>query len=266
MEFDFCITKTPLMTAPIALKTVYILYADPTYDVKKELKECRDIVALRTIGGSGNINICGIPEITVIPRTVLFFRHADVRQYYCSGEVWDFWWFEFSSGELFDLPLNTVMQVELVENEMKDCAACLELLRENNIGSGYLASSTLSTLIYKWMLYHKNSSCANPHHIAVHNAINHINANIDKNLTVKALAEITGLCERRFRQVFISITGVQPKKYIETLRMDMAKELLQSTPLSISEISDRLGYSSQFHFCKAFRKVHSVPPSGYRNR
>ena len=266
MEFDFYVTKTPLLTVPVALRTVYVLHADTTYDVKKELRGCKDMVALRTTGGSGNIKICGIPEIIVPPYTLLFFKHADVRHYYCSSNVWDFWWFEFCCGEPFDFPLNTLMQVESVENEAYDCMKCLELLRKNDIGSGYLASATLGILLYKWMLYYENNFNTNPYQKAVHKVISYIKTNIDKNLTVKALAEITGFCERRFRQVFINITGVQPKKYIESLRMDMAEELLKNTSFSVGEISYKLGYSSQFHFCNAFRKAHGISPTEYRKK
>lgn len=266
MNFDFSIVKNPLATASIALRTVYVLHADPTYDVKKGETADRDLVVLRTIEGMGNVKIDGLEEITVLPQTLLFFKHANVRRYYCRGEKWDFWWFELSFNEVLNIPLNTLLQIEPVENELNDCKSCLELLRKNDTGSSSLASATLSLLLYKWMLHLENKLKANPHSDTVQKAIDYLKLNINSNISVKAMAAIAGLCERRFRQVFINITGMPPKKYLESLRINMAEELLKNTPFSINEISEKLGYSSQFHFSKAFQRSHDMPPSYYRKK
>jgi AraC-like DNA-binding protein len=264
MNFDFSILKNPLATASIALRTVYVLHADSTYDVKKRELSDNYFVALRTIGGMGKVIIDGHEEITVLPETLLFFKHSDVRRYYCSSNDWDFWWFEFSSSELHNIPLNTLTHIQPVENESDDCKSCLELLRKNDPASSYLASATLSVLLYKWMLHFENKSNDNPHRNAIQKVLYYLKLNICENISVKEMADMAGLCERTFRNVFIKITGKQPKKYLESLRISMAEELLRNTPFSINVISEKLGYSSQFHFSRAFQKTHGVPPSRYR--
>lgn len=47
-------------------------------------------------------------------------------------------------------------------------------------------------------------------------------------------------------------------------RMDMAKELLEKTELSISEIAEKCGYSSYIYFTKQFKKSENITPSEYR--
>ena len=106
MNFDFSLTKNPLSTASIALKTVYTIHADPSYDVSKGGILNEDLIAIRTIGGMGIIKIDGLEDVTVLPGSLLFVKHKDIRRYYCSCESWDFWWFEFLSNNILSLPLN----------------------------------------------------------------------------------------------------------------------------------------------------------------
>jgi len=78
------------------------------------------------------------------------------------------------------------------------------------------------------------------------------------------MANNCGLSERRFREVFSEQVGKSPKCYYEELRMQMAGEYLRNTPLTIGEISEKLGYRNQFYFCRAFTKNFGVNPSNYR--
>jgi AraC family transcriptional regulator len=116
------------------------------------------------------------------------------------------------------------------------------------------------------MLNYENKHDTNPHREAVQKVMEHVAANVANNITVGEMAEVAGLCERRFRQVFLEITGMQPKKHLDSLRLRMAEELLKNTPFSIGDISERLGYSSQFHFCRAFGKTHGISPSHFRKK
>ncbi|NOS68584.1 MAG: helix-turn-helix domain-containing protein [Verrucomicrobia bacterium] len=48
--------------------------------------------------------------------------------------------------------------------------------------------------------------------------------------------------------------------------MQRAVQLLNATELSIKQISDQLGFSDQFYFSRAFRKMHNHSPSEHRRR
>ena len=58
--------------------------------------------------------------------------------------------------------------------------------------------------------------------------------------------------------------GVNFLAYLTNIRMEQAKKLLLSTPLSIAEVSERLGYGDYRVFTKAFKKSEGVTPSQYR--
>jgi AraC-like DNA-binding protein len=263
MNYDFSIINNPSSTASIALRTVYILHSDPSYDVRKGVVPSKDLVALRTFAGTGTVIIEGVDEIVVHPGTLLFFEHSKVRRYYCSSEKWNFWWFEFTLSGGLGFPQNELLTIETLEDELRNCKACLELLRKNNTASNRVASATFSLMLSKWMLYFENNNNYNPHRETIEKILEYMNSNL-VSISLEKMASMAGLCERRFRQVFEIITGVPPKKYLDMLRMRTAEGLLRNTHLSVNEIANNLGYSSQFHFSKAFKSIYGTSPSLYR--
>ena len=265
MEFDFSRAENPLSTLRTALRTVYVVYADKTYDVRKNGNTPDEMIALRTLRGEGRVEIEGCGPITVIPETLLFFAHKKVRRYICTGDTWDFWWFEFSPDGVLPFEVNRIHQVNYGESEAADLRDCLELLRRDDDKSNLLASSTLTKLIYKWgYVTQSNPEEYLPHKALVGRIVHQMKVKLPGMLAVTEMASMAGFCERRFRQVFVEVTGLPPKKYYDRLRLTMAEELLRNTPLPLAEIADRLGYSSQFHLAKAFRGRYGYAPSALR--
>lgn len=65
--------------------------------------------------------------------------------------------------------------------------------------------------------------------------------------------------------LFSSVEGITIEKYIILQKTEKAKELLLYDELSISEIADRMGYSSVAHLSNQFKKVTGSTPSQFRN-
>ena len=55
-------------------------------------------------------------------------------------------------------------------------------------------------------------------------------------------------------------------RYIDTLRMEQAKRLLQSTQLTIREIVKEVGYTDVSNFMRKFKKNEGITPTQYRNQ
>ena len=95
----------------------------------------------------------------------------------------------------------------------------------------------------------------------------YLHSNLDRPLPLKSLAEMAGCSTIHFIRKFTSCFGMSPGKYIHTLRMTAAAELLLDHPeLSIKEISARIGYSNALNFSTAFRKFFNVSPQLYRKQ
>lgn len=83
---------------------------------------------------------------------------------------------------------------------------------------------------------------------------------------VAAMAELCRMTERGFHRRFRKATGQAPVDYIQTLRIEEAKQLLETTATPIDEISAEVGYSEPSSFRTAFRKRVGISASAYRKK
>ena len=93
-----------------------------------------------------------------------------------------------------------------------------------------------------------------------------MNKEYDKNETLDDYASICNMSKFHFIRVFKDITGLSPLEYRNGIRLEHARQLLESTNASVGEISERLGYSSQNYFCDAFKRHFKFTPSQYRKQ
>jgi AraC family transcriptional regulator len=94
--------------------------------------------------------------------------------------------------------------------------------------------------------------------------LEYIDGNLCQNLGLTELADLVGLSERYFCEVFKQSTGVSPYQYLIECRISKAAQLLVSTQLEIAEIARRTGFSNPTNFCRTFRQQRSVTPKQYR--
>ncbi|MFT5574249.1 MAG: transcriptional regulator GlxA family with amidase domain [Cryomorphaceae bacterium] len=83
-------------------------------------------------------------------------------------------------------------------------------------------------------------------------------------ISMRTVAELFGMSQRNFTRRFKAATNMTPLQYLQNLRLSEAKELLQSSNLSISEIAYRVGYMDVSYFTKMFREFASITPKQYR--
>lgn len=91
-------------------------------------------------------------------------------------------------------------------------------------------------------------------------------AHYDAPHPVSAMAGRTGLSERSFLRRFRRATGQSPVEYIQTLRVEEAKQMLEATDTPIDRIAAEIGYSEPSSFRSAFRKHVGLPASAYRRK
>jgi transcriptional regulator GlxA family with amidase domain len=83
--------------------------------------------------------------------------------------------------------------------------------------------------------------------------------------TVEDLARLGHMSRASFARIFQQVLGQTPMQYLTDWRMTLARDLLLTDGLSMAQISERVGYSSQYAFATAFRRHHGQPPGRWRN-
>jgi two-component system response regulator YesN len=83
-------------------------------------------------------------------------------------------------------------------------------------------------------------------------------------LRLPELAAATGLSVSRLCHLFKGHTGVGPAQYMKLVRMQRAKDLLETSHLRVKEIAARLGYNDVSRFVEDFRKMYGLTPLRHR--
>ncbi|WP_299734485.1 helix-turn-helix domain-containing protein [uncultured Roseobacter sp.] len=83
---------------------------------------------------------------------------------------------------------------------------------------------------------------------------------------VAAMAQRSGLTERSLLRRFRSATGQSPADYIQTLRIEEAKQMLETTDTAIEDIAAEVGYSEPSSFRNAFKRHVGLSASAYRKK
>jgi transcriptional regulator GlxA family with amidase domain len=85
-------------------------------------------------------------------------------------------------------------------------------------------------------------------------------------LRVPVLAGRVGMSPRHFSREFTRQVGMTPGQYVEQVRLDTARRLLESEPVTVSVAARRSGFGSAETMRQAFVRRLGVPPDDYRRR
>lgn len=87
----------------------------------------------------------------------------------------------------------------------------------------------------------------------------------DSEFNVNTFAQEIGMARTNLFSKLKAVTGQTPNDFILTIRLKKGALLLRNNPeLNITEISDRVGFSSSRYFSKCFKDVYHVSPMSYR--
>ena len=91
-----------------------------------------------------------------------------------------------------------------------------------------------------------------------------LDENYTEELSLEELGEKFGLSHYYLAHIFKDETGISPMKYVMHRKIGEAQSLLKNTDMSISSISDKLGFSSSCHLSSVFKKYFGISPKTYR--
>lgn len=89
--------------------------------------------------------------------------------------------------------------------------------------------------------------------------------NVEEPLTIDELAACVKISKRQLERRFCRFLGATPTRYYLELRLTRARQLIQQTNRSVTEIAVATGFVSSPHFQRRFRDFFGVPPGSYRS-
>lgn len=94
--------------------------------------------------------------------------------------------------------------------------------------------------------------------------LDHLHARLDQPMDLAEAAGVAGCSVSHFAHLFKAAMGVAPMRYLREQRMLRARELVETTQLSMWEIGLRVGIPEPAQFSQAFRAHWKTPPSQLR--
>ena len=88
--------------------------------------------------------------------------------------------------------------------------------------------------------------------------------NYYRDINMLQLAEKFGMSTRTLNRRFKGALGISPLNFLQEIRINIAKDLLKTSNLSIAEIVDKVGYQDAGFFTSLFKKHMGITPNAYR--
>jgi transcriptional regulator GlxA family with amidase domain len=91
-----------------------------------------------------------------------------------------------------------------------------------------------------------------------------IEEDLRRELSLEDLAMSVNLSASRLRHLFSAEIGISPTQYLKSIRIQKAKELLETSFLSVKQIMALVGVGDRNHFTSDFKKAYGASPTEYR--
>jgi AraC family transcriptional regulator len=91
--------------------------------------------------------------------------------------------------------------------------------------------------------------------------IEHIEAHVDRRLSLAELAGVAGVSASHFKALFKRSTGLPVHQYVVRRRVERARLLLQERSTSIADVAAQTGFANQSHLARWMRRVAGVTPT-----
>lgn len=83
---------------------------------------------------------------------------------------------------------------------------------------------------------------------------------------IETAAESSGLNKRTYQRRFRQATGLTPTQHLQLVRVERAKEILQTTTKPVTEVGWAVGYEDAVSFRRVFKELNGIGPGEFRRR
>ncbi len=132
----------------------------------------------------------------------------------------------------------------------------------DNVAKSHIATTSFNILSVLSM----NENRSTISNQTINEAIKLINDNYANTYGVEELSRALNISKSHLVREFYKHTGTTPGKYLNSVRIDAIKLLLEQTSLPLNTIAVKTGFSGDNYLCKAFKKATGETPIEYKNR
>ena len=253
--------------------TGYEVRSEPSYDWNGRKRGQTPFTVLQhTIAGVGNLHYerrryrlkPGDTMLVIVPHNHRYFVEA--------GERWEFFWISMSGQEAVrihrTIQAATGPVLRLRQDTIEHIADCsLRLIEGKGETPGAASAIAYEAVgaLYDDVFGSQSAALLADEENMVRRVVDHIRANLDKELAVSELAEVAGFSRAHFSRVFAASEGLPPAAFVLQERMRRAARLLTShSLLPIKEIANLCGIDEPNYFAKVFRRFFGTSPTEFR--
>ncbi len=138
-----------------------------------------------------------------------------------------------------------------------------ELLGKKEPGSEALTSAKTYELI-AWLAESKRELSLADLPPPLTHSIRNMQAELSHNFSIPELAAMSNTSKATLNRLFRKYLNTSPQAYLNSLRMENAKNLIRRGNLSFKEIAEQLGFRNSLYFSTSFKKYTGVAPSEFR--
>lgn len=102
------------------------------------------------------------------------------------------------------------------------------------------------------------------YHKSINRVLDYIQEHLGDETDLKTLAGIAHISPFHFHRIFKTTIGESLAEYVQRLRLEYVAEQLMNSGLSLHELAERTGYSSEQALSRAFKKYFSLPPKVFK--
>jgi len=138
----------------------------------------------------------------------------------------------------------------------------IELALDHSDNAQIMANIELQKLLMD--LYLENKNLVQNKDAVFEQLLGEIRKAPGKYWSLDVMTEFCNISISQLNRLFKKETGMTSKNYIDSIRMDIAAEMLASSTASIKQIAKELGYPDPYHFSRRFKEIKGYAPMQYK--
>ena len=269
-QISFFYTPT-LENLPVTISSFGKFRCDNDYFTEREGLD--QYLLIHTCSGCGYLNYRG-KDLTLSPGSTILINCREYQKYGTQkNNLWEFFYFHFSGNAADSLEYiindNSIKIITFPEeNIILDTYHNLENVSSISGKKMDLKVSMLMYTLLTQIALAKNSENDSQRIEKYSKDINRVikkmqNCYMDS-ISIDELAAICHMSKYHFIRTFNHIAGQTPHKFLLTVRINRAKELLHNSDFSVSNIANLVGFTDPNSFIRAFKLRTRVTPLQFR--